>query len=73
LLLNEFKDYLKNKGIGTLIHYPIPPHHQKSLKEFAALQFPISEKIHQQVISLPMSPVMTKAQIEKVINVVNAY
>lgn len=70
---DHFQDYLKNKGIGTLIHYPIPPHHQQALKEFATLQFPISEKIHQQVISLPMSPVMTQAQIEKVINVVNAY
>ena len=70
---DHFQDYLKNKGIGTLIHYPIPPHHQQALKEFATLQFPVSEKIHQQVISLPMSPVMTQAQIEKVINVVNAY
>ena len=70
---NEFQDYLKNKGIGTLIHYPIPPHHQQALKEFETLQFPVSEKIHQQVISLPMSPVMTQAQIQKVINVVNAY
>lgn len=70
---NQFQDYLKNKGIGTLIHYPIPPHHQEALKEFAVLQLPISEKIHQQVISFPMSPVMTKAQIQKVINVVNAY
>jgi len=70
---DHFQDYLKNKGIGTLIHYPIPPHHQQALKEFTTLQFPISEKIHQQVISLPMSPVMTQAQIEKVINVVNAY
>ena len=70
---DHFQDYLKNNGIGTLIHYPIPPHHQQALKEFATLQFPVSEKIHQQVISLPMSPVMTQAQIEKVINVVNAY
>ena len=70
---DHFQDYLKNKGIGTLIHYQIPPHHQQALKEFATLQFPVSEKIHQQVISLPMSPVMTQAQIEKVINVVNAY
>ena len=70
---DHFQDYLKNKGIGTLIHYPIPPHHQQALKEFATLQFPVSEKIHQQVISLPMSPLMTQAQIEKVINVVNAY
>ncbi|MDA9251358.1 DegT/DnrJ/EryC1/StrS family aminotransferase [bacterium] len=55
------------------MHYPIPPHHQQALKEFETLQFPVSEKIHQQVISLPMSPVMTQAQIQKVINVVNAY
>ena len=68
-----FQDYLKEAAIGTLIHYPIAPHHQEALKEFKALEFPVSERLHQHVISLPMSPVMTPAQVQKVINVVNAY
>lgn len=70
---NQFQEYLTKKGIGTLIHYPIAPHHQEALKELNSLTFNISEKLHQQVISLPMSPVMTNAQIEKVITFVNAY
>ncbi|MFT4943539.1 MAG: dTDP-4-amino-4,6-dideoxygalactose transaminase [Candidatus Paceibacteria bacterium] len=70
---NQFQDYLKGAGVSTLIHYPIAPHRQEALKEFKTLQFPVSEKLHQHVISLPMSPVMTSTQIEKVINVVNAY
>jgi dTDP-4-amino-4,6-dideoxygalactose transaminase len=70
---NHFQDYLKGKDIGTLIHYPIPPHQQKPLQELEGLHFGVSQTLHQQVISLPMSPVMTQAQIKKVINAVNAY
>tara|TARA_Y100000385_G_scaffold5994_1_gene6669 strand:- start:5310 stop:6410 length:1101 start_codon:yes stop_codon:yes gene_type:complete len=70
---NHFQDYLKGKDIGTLIHYPIPPHQQKALQELEGLHFGVSQTLHQQVISLPMSPVMTQAQIKKVINAVNAY
>ena len=70
---DHFQDYLKGKEIGTLIHYPIPPHQQKALRELADLRFGVSQTLHQQVISLPMSPVMTQAQIKKVINAVNAY
>ncbi|MGK0386868.1 MAG: dTDP-4-amino-4,6-dideoxygalactose transaminase [Patiriisocius sp.] len=70
---SEFQDFLKQEGVGTLVHYPIAPHQQEAFKEFDTLAFPVSETLHQQVISLPMSPVMTAVQIEKVINVVNAY
>ena len=68
-----FQEYLTRERVETLIHYPIPPHQQEALKEFADLSFTVSETLHQQVISLPMSPVMEQEQIEKVINVVNAY
>jgi dTDP-4-amino-4,6-dideoxygalactose transaminase len=70
---NQFQDFLKREGVGCLIHYPIAPHQQEAFKEFNTLHFTVSEILHQQVISLPMSPVMTSMQIEKVINVVNAY
>ena len=69
----HFQDYLKDKAIATLIHYPIPPHQQKALQDLKNLRFEVSQALHQQVISLPISPVMTQLQIEKVINAVNAY
>ena len=69
----HFQDYLKDNAIATLIHYPIPPHQQKALQDLKNLRFEVSQTLHQQVISLPISPVMTQLQIEKVINAVNAY
>ncbi|MBV1923996.1 MAG: DegT/DnrJ/EryC1/StrS family aminotransferase [Flavobacteriaceae bacterium] len=70
---NHFETYLTKNEIGFLIHYPIALHHQKALKEFKDLSFPVSEMIHQQVISLPMSPVMKDIEVDKVISVLNAY
>ena len=70
---NHFKAYLDKNGVGYLIHYPIPPHLQQALPAFNTLKFPNTEKIHQTVISLPMSPIMSQAQVEKVIQVLNAY
>lgn len=69
----EFMDYLDRNGIGHLIHYPIPPHKQKALPEFSGMHFPVTEKIHDEVISLPMSPVMTDAQVDRVIKVLNEF
>jgi dTDP-4-amino-4,6-dideoxygalactose transaminase len=69
----RFQQYLSDYGIQTVIHYPIPPHKQKAYKELASLSFPITEKIHQEVISLPMSPVMPPNHIEYLIEVVNNY
>jgi dTDP-4-amino-4,6-dideoxygalactose transaminase len=70
---NELQEYLLEKGIQTLIHYPIPPHKQEAYKELSNLELPITEKIHEEVISLPISPVMTKKEVEKIINVLNNY
>ena len=70
---SHFLDYLSENGIGSLIHYPVPPHQQNALREFADLRFPITEKIHKEVISLPMSPVMSYVEVEKVIKVLNGY
>lgn len=68
-----FMDYLDRNQIGHLIHYPIPPHKQEAFAHFSALHFPITERIHQEVISLPMSPIMTKEQVDRVIEVLNHY
>ena len=68
-----FIDYLKDFGIETVIHYPTPPHKQKAYKEFSHLYLPISEKIHAEVLSLPMSPLLTGEEVNYVIKKVNEW
>jgi dTDP-4-amino-4,6-dideoxygalactose transaminase len=65
--------YLTANGVQTLIHYPIPPHKQNAYKELNGMTFPITERIHDEVLSLPVSPVMDQAEVEKVIALLNAY
>ncbi len=69
----DFIQYLFKNGIETGIHYPIPPHKQKALKRFNHLKFPITEKIHETCVSLPISPVMTDLEVDKVIKSLNSY
>ncbi|MGP1593862.1 MAG: DegT/DnrJ/EryC1/StrS family aminotransferase [Treponema sp.] len=66
-----FIDYLKDCGIETVIHYPTPPHKQKAYKEFSHLYLPISERIHAEVVSFPMSPILTDKEVNYVIEKVN--
>lgn len=70
---DEFQKYLTEKGIQTIIHYPTPPHKQGAYKEWNNLSFPITEEIHNTILSLPISPVMTDSEIEKVVEVVNEF
>ena len=70
---DELQKYLLENGVQTLIHYPIPPHKQKAYKYYNHLSFPITEKIHNEVLSLPISPVMDDNDINKVIALINAY
>lgn len=70
---NELQKYLTDNGIQTIIHYPIPPHKQKCYKEWNELSFPITEQIHNEELSLPMSPVMSKEEIEEVVAVINRW
>jgi len=65
--------HLEKNDIMALIHYPIAPHKQKAYKEWEMNSFPISESIHREILSLPMSPVLTHSEIEKIVNVVNSY
>jgi dTDP-4-amino-4,6-dideoxygalactose transaminase len=69
----KLTNYLTENGVQSLIHYPIPPHKQGAYKEWSNTSFPISEKIHEQVLSIPISPVMTKYEIEAVITLINAF
>lgn len=70
---DRFQAYLKDNGIETIIHYPIPPHKQEAYKEYNHLSLPITEKIHREVLSLPISPIMSKEQAEEVVRVVNNF
>lgn len=69
----QLQQYLLENNIQTVIHYPIPPHKQKALKDWNNLSFPISEKIHKEVLSLPISPVMTTDEVDFVIKILNNY
>tara|TARA_R110001606_G_scaffold232376_1_gene379916 strand:+ start:1242 stop:2372 length:1131 start_codon:yes stop_codon:yes gene_type:complete len=63
----ELQAYLNKMDIQTLIHYPIAPHKQQAYKEWSTDSYPISEKIHREVMSLPISPVMNENQINRLI------
>ena len=69
----KLASYLSDRGIETLIHYPTAPHKQAAYKEWNNKVFSISEKLHEQVLSLPISPVMSIADVDKVITTVNNY
>lgn len=66
-------DHLQKDGIQTLIHYPIPPHKQQGYPELYNLSLPVTGKIHNEVVSLPISPVMSDKEVKSVIEVVNTY
>jgi dTDP-4-amino-4,6-dideoxygalactose transaminase len=73
----EMQAYLKQNNIETLIHYPIPPHQQRAFASetsgWNAFSFPITEKIHNEVLSLPVSPVMTDEEVGFVVEIINQY
>jgi len=70
---DELQRYLSENGVHTLIHYPVPPHKQAAFKEWNNLSFPLAEKIHEQELSLPISPVHTVSEIEYVCEVINSF
>ena len=70
---DRLQKHLMEWGIETLIHYPIPPHHQACYKEFAHLSLPITEQIHRTELSLPIGPTITEEEAMRVIEAVNAF
>jgi len=68
-----FRDYLLKNGIQTVIHYPVPPHKQPAYKELDNLHLPVSEQIHTEIISLPISPVITMEELNFIAETVNKY
>lgn len=70
---DELQEYLKASGVQTLIHYPIPPHKQECYKDWNGHSFPITEKIHEQELSIPMNQVITQEQAEEVVRILNSF
>ena len=70
---DALQEYLSNNGVQTLIHYPIPPHKQQAYTEWNSLSFPLTEEIHQQVLSLPIGPTLDLADAEKIVSIVNNF
>lgn len=70
---NRLQQYLQDNDIQTIIHYPIPPHKQQAYKEWNHLSYEVSEKIHAEILSLPISPVIPWDDVKKVVEVINQY
>lgn len=65
--------HLTEHGVQTLIHYPIPPHKQQAYQEWNDLSYPIAEQIHNEVLSLPISPLIKPEDVMKIIEIINVY
>lgn len=70
---DELKQYLLDNGVQTDIHYPIPPHKQQAYKEWNEMSLPITERIHREELSLPVSQVVTDEEREKVVELINKF
>jgi len=70
---NEFQKYLSANGIQTLIHYPLPPHKQEAYNEWRNNSFPVSEKIHNEVLSLPISGVQSLKDTTYIVDKINSF
>jgi dTDP-4-amino-4,6-dideoxygalactose transaminase len=70
---DRFREYLKQNGIGTDVHYPVPPHRQPAFPQWHSLSFPISDELHRTVVSLPLNPALTIDQIAHVVTVINQW
>lgn len=70
---DALQQHLEQEGVKTLIHYPIPPHQQLAYSECPTQSYPLTEKIHHQILSLPMGPALAEQDVDAVINAVNLF
>ncbi|AWX07773.1 DegT/DnrJ/EryC1/StrS family aminotransferase [Prevotella intermedia] len=70
---DRLQEYLKENGVQTMIHYPIPPHKQKAYKEWNALSFPITERIHREELSIPCNQTMSLGDAEQIVTLLNNF
>lgn len=69
----EFRQFLLERGVASDVHYPSPPHKQAALKECNAMSFPITEKIHKEILSIPLNQTLTDEQVSYVISTINNF
>lgn len=69
----QLQAWLTQQGVQTLIHYPIPPHKQKAYSEWNGHSMPLTEALHQEVLSLPLDPTMSDEAVSRVIDAVNGF
>lgn len=70
---DRLQAYLSENGVQTIIHYPIPPHKQECYAEWNNFSFPMTEIIHTQELSLPISPVITNNEVNQIIALINRF
>ena len=70
---DRLQQYLKDNGVESQIHYPVPPHKQHCYGEWNHLSFPITEKIHAEELSLPCNQVLTCEEINYIVELLNSY
>lgn len=70
---DNLRKYLLENNIETLIHYPIPPHKQLAYKEWNNLSFPVTEQIHQEILSIPLNSTLTQPEIQRIIKTLNNF
>ena len=70
---DELQKYLAENRVQTLIHYPIPPHKQMAYKGWNDISFPITEKIHKEVFSLPISPIIQEVKVQELVDLINSF
>ena len=69
----RLQNYLLEHNVQTLIHYPIPPHKQEAYKEWNTFKFPLSEKLHKEVLSLPISAVQSMEHTKQIVQAINDF
>lgn len=70
---DRLQAHLKECGFATMVHYPIPPHKQQAYREWNALSYPVTERIHREELSLPCNPTMTDTEVESLIEAINCF
>jgi dTDP-4-amino-4,6-dideoxygalactose transaminase len=70
---DAFQKHLRDNGVDSQVHYPVPPHHQRAYAEWEGASYPVSEEIHRTIVSLPLSPAMTGADADRVIAACNSF
>ena len=69
----RFIRHMEDHGIGTLVHYPVPPHKQKALGPYNELSLPITERLHKEVVSIPLNPTLNAGSLETIVEHINTF